>query len=342
MATRVSRRAFLIGGLAAPVIGGCRSKEGRAGRAVTLYVSLDEPYARPILEAFSRETGFQVRPVYDTEANKSRGLAQRILSEMGRPRADVFWSSEVLQMLSLREGAALEPYAPVTAAGIPARFRDPQAYWTGFAARFRVLAIHRGVAGPPRSLLELADPRWKGQVAMAQPLFGTTTTEVAALFQVLGAEKARAYYQARKANGTVIVDGNSVAAELAARGDVRVAQTDTDDAYSRVDAGRELQVLFPDQGGMGALLVPNTVGLVRGGPNPAGGKALVEYLLRPDTELALAALPSRQLPLHPGLEPQLPEKVRPLARVKPMAVDYNRLPEIRREVDAFLRETFGA
>lgn len=340
-ARRTTRRAFLIAALAAPVVGGCKRSRQDGPGAVTVYVSLDEPYSRPILESFSRETGLEVRPVYDLEANKSRGLAQRILSEAGRPRADVFWSSEVLQMLALLEGNALEPYAPATAEGIPERFRDPRGHWTGFAARLRVLAVHPSVGEPPSSLLELTDPRWKGQVAMAQPLFGTTTTEVAALFQVLGEEKARDYYRRRKSNGTVIVDGNSVAAELAARGDVRVGQTDTDDAYSRVDRGRDLKVVFPDQDGIGALLVPNTAGLVRGGPNPAGGKAFLDYLLKPETELALAALPSRQIPLHPGMESRIPEQTRPLARVKPMAVDYNRLPEIRRSVDAFLRETFG-
>jgi iron(III) transport system substrate-binding protein len=177
---------------------------------------------------------------------------------------------------------------------------------------------------------------------MAQPLFGSTTTEVAALFQVLGAERAQEYYRRRKANGTVVVDGNSVAAELAARGDVTIGQTDTDDAFSRVDAGKPLEVVFPDQGGIGALLIPNTAGLVRGAPNAAGGKRFLDFLFRAETELVLAGLPSRQLPLHPGLEPRLPEHVRPLAKVRLMKLDYQGLPAVRRQVDQFLRETFIA
>jgi iron(III) transport system substrate-binding protein len=308
--------------------------------AVVVYTSLDEPYSRPILEAFTRETGTEVRPVYDTEANTARGLAQRILSDRTRPQADVWWSSAVLQTLNLREDGALEPYRSPSAEGIPERYRDADGYWTGFAGRFRVLVHHTSVKDPPKSLLELADPRWKGEVAMAHPLFGTTTTEVAALFQILGVERASAYYRERKANGTRIVDGNSVAAEAVARGDVQVGQTDTDDAYSRIDRGRPLEVVFPDQQGLGALLIPNTVGLVRGGPNQEGGRKLLDYLLRPETELALAALPSRQLPLHPGLEDRLPEKVRPLASVKAMEVDYRELPDVREAVDRFLRGVF--
>lgn len=337
---RLSRRQLLAAAaLGTAGLAGCRGP-APAERAVTVYTSLDEPYARPILEAFTRETGVQARPVYDTEANKSRGLGQRILSERNRPQADVFWSSEVLQTLALRDEGVLEPYRSPSAEGIPEQYRDPDGYWTGFAGRFRVLAVRPGLKDPPRSLLDLAEPRWHKQVAMAQPLFGTTTTEVAALFQALGEAPARRYYQARQANETLLVDGNSVAAELVARGDVLVGQTDTDDAYSRLDEGRRLEVLFPDQEGFGSLLIPNTAALVRGGPNLEGGRRFLDYLLRPETELALAALPTRQLPLHPGLESRLPENVKPLAELKQMEVDYRGLRARREAVDEFLRETF--
>jgi iron(III) transport system substrate-binding protein len=336
-AVRPSRRTVLLAGASA-LLAGCRPP---AGPAVVIYTSLDEPYARPVLDAFQRETGVTVRPVYDTEANKSRGLAQRILAERSRPRADVFWSSEILQMLSLRKESALAPYRSPSAEGIPEEFRDREGHWTGFAARFRVLVHNTERAGePPRSLLDLAHPRWRNETAMANPLFGTTTTEVAALFQVLGAERARDYYRRRKANGTRIVDGNSVAAEETARGNVRVAQTDTDDAYIRADAGAPLGIVFPDQDDMGALLIPNTAALVQGGPNPDQGERFLDYLLRPETELMLAALPSRQLPLHKSAQDRIPSNVRPQSAVRPMKLDYNALTDQYREVDAFLREVF--
>jgi iron(III) transport system substrate-binding protein len=324
--------------LPALLFAGCRRSEPAS---VVVYVSLDEPYARPVLERFTSETGVRVRPLYDTEANKSRGLAQRILSESARPQADVFWSSEVMQMLSLRQAGNLEPYRSPSAEGIPPRYRDPEGAWTGFAARCRVLVYHKErVKTPPRSLLELTGPAWKGETAMANPLFGSTMTEAAALFQVLGPERARGYYRARKANGVQVVDGNSVAAEETARGDVLVGQTDTDDAFIREDQGRPLGIVFPDQEGMGALLIPNTAALVRGAPHPELGKRFLDFLLRPETELQLAGLPSRQLPLHAGLEDRLPPRVRPLTRVKTMEVDYARLMDRYQDVDSFLREVF--
>jgi iron(III) transport system substrate-binding protein len=328
--------------LAAVLLAGCRPAPKAS---VVVYVSLDEPYSRPVLEAFERETGIHVRPVYDTEATKSRGLAQRIVAERARPRADVFWSSELLQTLRLKQQGVLEPYRAPSAAGIPERYRDPEGYWTGFAARFRVMVYNKHrVTTPPSSLLELSRPAWRGEVAMANPLFGTTTTEAAALFQILGAERARAYYRALRENAVRIVDGNSVAAEDVARGDAQVGLTDTDDAFIRIDRDRPLGLVYPDQKGFGALLIPNTAGLVRGGPNSERARRFLDFLFRPETELLLAALPSRQLPLNESLrgpgEAQLPERVRPLARVKAMAVDYPRLLDEYEEVDRFLRDTF--
>ena len=338
---RCTTPPWLLLGFAAAALAGCSRQAARAPDPVVVYTSLDEPYARPVLDAFSRETGLRVLPVYDTEANRSRGLAQRILAERRSPRADVFWSSEVMQMLSLRKAGALRSYSSPAAKGIPARYQDPDRYWTGFAARFRVLVYYRPkVKTPPNSILELAEPPWKGATVMADPLFGTTMTEAAALFQVHGPDRARAYYRGRQANGVRIVDGNSVAAEAVARGDALVGQTDTDDALIRIDRKRPLGMLFPDQNGLGALLIPNTAGLVNGAPHAGAGERFLDFLLRPETELILAGLPSRQLPLHRSGQDRLPPQVRSLARVRMMQVDYSRLQDQYEEVDAFLRQVF--
>ena len=87
--------------------------------------------------------------------------------------------------------------------------------------------------------------------------------------------------------------------------------------------------------------IPSSVSLLwKEAPHPALGKRFLDFLLKPETELLLAQGGSRQLPLHPGLEGRLPEKVRPLARVKAMQVDYARLMDQYDALDAFLRDTF--
>src|SRR4051812_8933750 len=108
--------------LAGATLAGCRpaGTVRAAGGRVVVYCSLDRPYADPVLRAFTRETGIAVAPVYDTEATKSLGLANKIISERGRPRADVFWSSEVVRMVGLKAQGVLAPYRSANAAAIPA------------------------------------------------------------------------------------------------------------------------------------------------------------------------------------------------------------------------------
>lgn len=307
-----------------------------------MYCSLDQPYAEPVLKEYERRTGVRVRPLYDTEAGKSVGLAQRIRAEAGRPRADVFWSSEAVRLIQLKQEGLTEPYVSPSAADIPEQYRDPAGGWTGFAARTRVIVSNtRRVKTPPRSILELAAPRWKGEVALANPRIGTAATEAAALFSVLGPERAVGFYRDLKRKGARFVDGNSVAAESTARGDTALGLTDTDDAFIRRDQGLPVGLVFPDQEGMGTLLIPNTAALIRGAPHPAAARRFLDNLLSVDTELTLARLPSRQIPLHRSARGRMPAEVARLAALKPMAVDYEALARRTAEVDRALRDVLA-
>src|SRR5688572_2566492 len=165
-----------FGALALLGVGGCRSPEStqNAARTVTVYVSTDRVFSEPVLREYERRTGVTVNAVYDTEETKSTGLANRLIAEKDRPRADVFWSNEPVRTLVLKSRGVLSPYRSPAAAGIPSELIDPEGYWTGFSARMRVLAYNTKLVAAseaPTSVFDLADSRWKGQVAIADPRF---------------------------------------------------------------------------------------------------------------------------------------------------------------------------
>jgi iron(III) transport system substrate-binding protein len=124
---------------------------------------------------------------------------------------------------------------------------------------------------------------------MALPLFGTTATHVAALYVKDGAEVTRALLVALREAGVRFVDGNSVVRDMVADGRLAYGLTDTDDACAALerDADGRLEIIFVDQAGAGTLVIPNTVGLVADGPNPAAGRAFIDWLLRPATTARL-------------------------------------------------------
>jgi ABC-type thiamine transport system substrate-binding protein len=149
-----------------------RPSAGAAPRLV-VYCAQDMVYAEPILREFEKRNNCTVRAVFDSEAVKTVGLANRLLAEKSNPRCDVFWGNEELRTRQLAQ------------AGV---FRADNG-WAAFGYRTRRIAVNTNLldqAEAPRSLLELTNPVWQGKVALAYPQFGTTSTHLHALRQHLG------------------------------------------------------------------------------------------------------------------------------------------------------------
>jgi iron(III) transport system substrate-binding protein len=305
----------------------CRSAEQpeNAARTVTIYVSTDRVFSEPVLQAYEQRSGVKVNAVYDTEETKSTGLANRLLAEKTRPQADVFWSNEPVRTLVLKSRDVLAPYRSPSAEGIPPALIDPEGYWTGFSARIRVIAYNTKLVEPedaPQSVFDLADPKWKGQVAIADPRFGSTSFHVAALYAAAGDQKMDEFFRQLKDNGVRIVDGNSVVRDLVARGEVKVGLTDTDDVSVAIENGQPVGMVLPDKVGLGVPVMPNMVSLIASAPHADDGRRLIDYLLSADVERQLAQSEAVQIPLHAGVTG--PKNIPAIDTFKPMTLDYTK------------------
>lgn len=322
------RLVQLVGALVAAVAwagtSGCGAPEPTQ-RTVTVYVSTDRVFSEPVLREYERRSGVNVDAVYDTEETKSTGLANRLLAEKARPQADVFWSNEPVRTLVLKSRGVLASYKSPSAKGIPASLVDPDGYWTGFSARLRVIAYNTTLVKPeeaPASVFDLADPKWRGQVAMADPRFGSTSFHVAALYALAGDQKMDDFFRRLKANAVRVVDGNSVVRDLVARGEVKVGLTDTDDVNVAVKDGQPVGLVLPDRNGLGVPVMPNMVSLLANAPHADEGRRLIDYLLSADVERQLAQSEAVQIPLHAGVTG--PGNMPAIDTFKPMTLDYGK------------------
>lgn len=275
-------------------------------RKVVVYVSLDEEYARAILKDFEAASGIKVEPAFDTEDNKTVGMVGRIIAEKGSPVADVYWNNECAQTIRLKNMGLLQPYKSPSAEGIPAKFKDPDGFWSGFAARARVLVYNTAMISAseiPTSTADLTHAQWKGKIAHARPLTGTTLTNAGVLYAQRGAEAAEKHYRDLIANDVRFERGNGQVARLVSEGVIPCGMTDTDDVSVRQREGKPVAMQLLDQKAGGALLIPNSVALIKGAPHLGEAKALIDYLLSPAVETALAAGVSAQIPLHVGMAP---------------------------------------
>src|SRR5207248_4016558 len=120
-----------------------------------------------------------------------------------------------------------------------------------FAARARVLLVNTQLvpeAERPTGIQDLTDPKWKGKVGIAKPLFGTTATHAACLFAAWGDDRAKAYFKGLKANGVQVLSGNKQVAQAVSSGQAAFGLTDTDDAMGEIDAGNPVAIVYPDRG----------------------------------------------------------------------------------------------
>ncbi len=312
MKTRVVM--WLSLGLALGVLAGCGDVHlhdatvSTGQRRVVVYSAQDREFAEPVFRDYEKKTKVDVLPMFDVESTKTVGLANLILAEKSRPRCDLFWNNEILNTLRIKEQGLLSPFQPSHAADLPDTFKAKDGTWYGFAARARILIVNTKIVSEtdrPRGIKDLLDPRWKGKIGMAKPLFGTTATHAACLFAAWGDEKARRFFLDLKANGVQVLSGNKQVATAVGSGQIAFGLTDTDDAMGEVDAGSPVAIVYPDRkpDEIGTLFIPNTLALIKGAPNVDAARALADHLLSPEVEAALAVGPSADPALeeHRGL-----------------------------------------
>jgi len=300
---------------------GCRESDEK--QVVTLYCSVDEPFAREVVAAFEKQTGITVRLRTDTEAGKTTGLVRRIEAERARPQADVFWSSELFNTIQMARDGLLAEYRP-PAAGIPDRYKDPGGRWTAFGLRARVLAYNTERVKEeelPATWRAMAEARWKGRLGVADPLFGTTRGHFAAFNALWGEEAYLAFLQALdKTLDGCLLDGNATAARRVGSGSLLICATDTDDVYARQGRGEPIDLVYPDMGDGGTLLILNSVAMIAGAPHPEAAGKLIDFLTSAQAERMLALSGSRNIPVRRSLREELrmelpPETKLPFDRI---------------------------
>ena len=123
---------ILLAALLLPAL--AKLKRALGSPEVIAYVAQDQVYAEPLLAEFTRQTGIRVRTVFDSEAVKTVGLANRLLAERHRPQCDVFWGNEELRT---RQLAAQDVWRETNA-------------WAAFGYRSRRI-ISTPTSSPPTS-----------------------------------------------------------------------------------------------------------------------------------------------------------------------------------------------
>lgn len=333
---------------------GCGENDGEPSNTLVIYCAHDQILAEGAIELFEEKTGIDVQVRYDQEANKSLGLTERLIAEKDNPRADVFWNNQLLGTADLIDRGILQPYKGENWDRIPEKFKDADGHYIGFAARLRVAIIHDDTPTANGAVDDAAYDALMNPVhhplaevpadvdfssaARAMPIYGTTLSHYAVLWDLMGAEGLKQWHTGTLDRGLIQEGGNGTVMRLVAAGTCRFGMTDTDDYYVAEDDGKPV---WREVIGIGSesrpIVIPNTVAIITGAKHPDNAKKFVDFMTSEELELFLGQSRSRQIPLGPVDASQLPDEVVSYRQSIETAIDLRGLIQARRDVLEWLK-----
>ncbi len=188
--------------LAGTLIAACGTVSGSgSAESITLYNGQHVQTTNDLVAAFEKATGIAVNVRNDDEAT----LANQIALQGPNSPADVFYTENSPALEFLQGKGLLVPVTGATLAAVPARYSSPAREWVGVSARVSVLTYNPSLIKAsqlPTSVLQLADPRYKGKLAFAA---GETD------FQPIVTSVLRTYGQARTLSWLAGIRANAAA-----------------------------------------------------------------------------------------------------------------------------------
>jgi iron(III) transport system substrate-binding protein len=165
---------------------------------LTLYSGQHVQTTQALVNAFEKKTGITVNVRFDDEDV----LADQLVAEGTHSPADVFFTENSPPLQYLASKHLLVPIEKSTLAATPSQYNSPDGQWVGISARVSVMVYNTSLLKPsqlPTSAMQLADPQWKGKIALAggETDFQPIVTSVARTY---GTAAALRWLEALKAN----------------------------------------------------------------------------------------------------------------------------------------------
>lgn len=276
-------------------IAGATSTTGSTSKPtgkLVLYTSRAESLIKPVMDAFTKANpGTEITLL--TGANGE--LAAKLLEERNKPRADLFINTDLLNMASLASEGVFSPNQSQSIAAVPATYRADDGTWTSLTLRARVIMYNTNLVKPeelPKSVLDLTDPKWKGQVGSSNSTNGAMQAQIVAIRHLLGEQKAEEFVRGLVANETEFFGGHTDVRKAVGAGELKLGLVNHYYYQLSKAEGAPVGIVYPDQGEgqMGLVVNSTNAGIIKGGPNPALAQSFVDYLLTQEGQKVFAEL----------------------------------------------------
>ncbi len=275
-----------------------------APQHVVIYSGRTEALIMPVIQAFQREYP-HISVILKT--GKNNELAAAILEEQAQPQADIFLSTDMLTHINLSDDGVFLATPIAGTETIPAHLKDATGNWTSVTMRARVIMYNTNLvdaADVPTSLFALTQPRWYGQVAIADSSNGPMQAQVAAMIALIGEPATRSWLAGLVANKATFFASATDLRKAVGAGEfaIGVANHYHYLLQQQETSNNQVAAIYPDQGGgeIGVLVNTSTVAQVRNAPHPETARIFAEFLFRPEIQTLFATV-NKEFPVVPGV-----------------------------------------
>jgi len=301
--------------LALPLLASC----GDDKNSVVVYNAQHEELIVDVAKEFTEKTGIKV----ELRNAKDLDLANTIVAEGKNSPADVFLTENSPAMALVENAGLFATLDPAVLDRIPANFRPASGKWTGFAARSTVLVYNTdqvAEADLPTSILDLADPEWKGKVSFS-PTGADFQAIVAGVLALKGEAATRTWLKGLKANGAQY-DGNNVVLRSVNNGDTATGiiyhyYWYRDQEESGENSDNTALHFFGNQD-PGAFISTSGAGILANGKHQENAQKFLDFLTSAEGQKVIADSYALEYTLNP--ESPLGREVKPLAELSPPEV----------------------
>jgi iron(III) transport system substrate-binding protein len=296
---------------------GSKAGPGGSGATITLYNAQHEETTDALVSAFETQTGINVKVRNGDEAE----FAQQIEQEGSHSPADVFYTENSPALMELEEKNLLAPVTPATLANVDSKYNSPAGDWVGVSARVSCLVYDTKAltaASVPTSIFDLADPKWKGKLALA-PAETDFLPVVTAIAKAKGDAAALSWLKAVKSNaaGHIYPDNETLVADVN-RGSATIGVINHYYWFrlrKESDATMSSAIAYFAPQDPGYLIDVSGAGVLRSSKHASEAQQLLAFLVSKQGDAVLAKGVSYEYPLGSGAPANA--ELRPFAQLQP-------------------------
>jgi len=281
----------------------------QAADEVNIYSYRQEFLIKPLLEAFTAETGIKANVIF----SKS-GLLERLQHEGANSPADVILTSDVGPLHDAVERDLVAPIkSSIVEENVPAQYRSRDDLWVGLTARSRIIytSKDRVEPGEIQTYEDLADPKWKGRICTRSGKDSYNLSLIGSMIAHDGEEQAEQWLRAVKDNLARRPQGNDrgqVKAVMEGQCDLALGNTyyfghmiTNEEEPEQQKWAQSVNILFPNQNDRGAHMSISGAALAKHAPNKDAAIKLIEFLTSEQAQKMYAEV-NYEFPVRPGIE----------------------------------------